>query len=96
MRFPFAMLLCARLVRSQEAQPEAGLSVRVERVISLFRHGTFVFQLTVDSTNGEHACTDTVVADVPVTLVRYKLRSIDVGVIAAGHGSELKSNSSRT
>ena len=80
-------------MRSHSTQPEAGVSVSVERVISLDMQATFEFQVTEDSVNDEQACAEMVVEVVPVTPVRYNPRSIEVGVMAEGQGIELKSNS---
>ena len=54
-RFPFATLSWARLVRSHSIHPEAGERVRVERVISLVWQTTLEFQFTDDSENGPQA-----------------------------------------
>jgi hypothetical protein len=94
-RLPFATLICARLVKSQSTQPEAGERVRVERVISDEEHDILVFHVTEDSENPEQACAEIVVEDVPTTPVRYIFNSIDVGVIAVGQGISLRSNSMR-
>ena len=67
----------------------------VERVISLVVHVAVLFQVTLDSTKEEQAWAEMVVAEVPTTLYRYILNSIDVGVMAVGHGMLLKSNSIR-
>ena len=92
-RLPFATLDWAKLVKSHSIQPVAGVSVRVERVISLVVHATLLFQVTDDSLKVEHACAEIVVDEVPVTPVLYMLSIIEVGVIADGHVIELKSNS---
>jgi hypothetical protein len=67
--------------------------VSVDLVISLVEQLGVLFQVTVFSLKLEQAWADTVVADVPTTLYRYKLSNIEVGVIALGHGMALKSNS---
>ena len=67
----------------------------VERVTSLVVHVAVLFQVTLDSTKEEQAWAEMVVAEVPTTLYRYILNSIDVGVMAVGHGMLVKSNSIR-
>ena len=69
--------------------------MRVDRVISLVEQVAVLFQVTLVSTKEEQAWAEMVVAEVPTTLYRYILNSIDVGVMAVGHGMLLKSNSIR-
>ena len=52
---PFAMLDCARLVKSHSIQPNGLVSVRVDRVISVGEHAGAVAQTTLDSVNPLHA-----------------------------------------
>ena len=90
---PLATLDCAKLVKSHSIQPVEGLSVRVDLVISLGEQVGVLFHVTLLSTKESQAWAETVVADVPTTLCRYKPSSIEVGVIAAGHGMALRSYS---
>ena len=51
---PFAMLACARLVKSHSIQPKGLFNVRVDRVISLVEHVGAVAQTTLDSVKPLH------------------------------------------
>jgi hypothetical protein len=92
---PLAIFDCARLVKSNSCQPFGGISVRVVRVNSAVEHDGALFQVALDSLNEEQACAETVDDVVPTTPSLQSLSTIDVGVIAAGHGISPNSNSRR-
>ena len=84
-RFPFAMLDCARLVKSKSTKPSGGVRVNVERVTSVVEQVGAAFHVTLDSVKLEHAYAATV-SEVGPTVFRYMRSSICVGVMAVGHG----------
>ncbi len=92
---PLAIFDCARLVKSNSYQPFGGINVRVVRVNSDAEHVGALFQVALDSLKEEQACAEIVDDVVPITCSLQSLSTIDVGVIAAGHGISPNSNSRR-
>ena len=83
---PLAILDCARLVKSNSCHPDGGIKVRVVLVNSDVEQVGALLQTAFASLNEEQAWAETVVEVVPITCSLQSLRTIDVGVIAAGHG----------
>ena len=84
--FPLAIFDWAKLVKSNSCHPSGGINVRVERVSSDVEQVGALLHVAVDSLKEEQAWAETVVEVVPITCCLQSLRTIEVGVIAAGHG----------
>ena len=87
------MLLCARAVKSHSNHPLEGIIGSVDLVISDGEQTGVLLHVALDSEKLEQACADIVVEAVPATLALYIFKTIEVGVIADGHGACERSNS---